>query len=537
MRKFFLCGLLVVSGVVAGCGGGGGSAGSSSGSDGSKAVANFDYVLDKNAITNSGSDEVTVSATALDSGNNPVPGVAFKVTLDSGIYTPVTTVTDDTGKVSGKITVGSNKSNRSIKVEMAMGGKIKSAILPVTGSKITLTTVPAAPVPGATVTLTVKVTDVNGGPIANTSVALGGSLGFRNAVTTDITGNATATIAAAPSTAGVYTVQADGSGVTAQRDVQVISTTGGVPDAVGTISAASLAITPNTIPPNAAGSTTNRATLRALFQDPTNKAIKNVRVRFEILPPDLGAGEQISTGSAVIYTDQNGTASADYIAGTRASPTNGVQIRACYGATDADLAGGACPNFRIATMTVANEPLSITLGDNNKLATGNGGLTYIKNFDVAVADAAGNAIANAQISASVDLRIYRKATGIALVNDALTYTGTLYLCPNEDTNRNGLLDAGEDVNGNGTLEPRKADVIISYVGGRTTGANGRTTIQVEYPQNVAYWIEYAVKVTTSVAGSEGVVEKAYLTQALKEDVEDGSFLRPPYGSGTCNSPN
>lgn len=525
------------SALLISCGGGGGSAGTTPGGTADKAVANFDYVLNKNAITNSGADEVTLTATALDANNNPVQGVAFKVNLNSGIYTPINATTDESGKASGKISTGADKSNRNIVITMLMGDKTKSDVVPVTGSKITLATVPAAPVPGASVSLTLKVVDVNGAGIPNVALGLGGSLGFRGTVQTDINGNATSSISAAPQVAGVYTVEASGSGVTEKRDVQVISTSGGVPDAVGEISAASLAITPNTIAPNSAGSTTNRATLRALFQDGSNRAIRNVRVRFEIMEPSLGAGEQISTGSAVVYTDQNGVASADYIAGTRASPTNGVVIRACYASTDAAIAGTACPNFRTATMTVANEPLSITLGDNNKLEKGNNELTYIKKFDVAVSDAAGNAVANAQISASVDLRVYRKAAGIALVNDAIGYTSTPTYCPNEDSNRNGLLDSGEDVNGNGTIEPRKADVIISYVGGRVTGENGRTTIQVEYPQNVAYWIEYAVKVTTSVAGSEGVVEKVYLTEALKEDVENGSFLRPPYGAGSCTSPN
>ncbi|MFN7153545.1 MAG: Ig-like domain-containing protein [Acidovorax sp.] len=536
MQSLFRLFLVVLTGLVISCGGGGGSPGATPGGS-TKPVAGFDYVLDKNAISNSGADEVTLTATALDSNNNPVEGVAFKVNLTSGIYTPGATVTDQLGKVSGKVSTGADKSNRTITVTMTMGDKIKSEVIPVTGSKISLTTVPAAPVPGSPVTLSAKVVDVNGAGIPNIPVNLAGSLGFRNTLQTDINGNATSSIASAPLTAGIYTVEASGSGVTEKRDVQVISTTGGVPDAVGTISAASLAITPNTIPPNVVGSTTNRATLRALFQDSSNRAIKNVRVRFEILEPSLGAGEQISTGSAVVYTDQNGVASGDYIAGTRASPTNGVVIRACYATTDAGIAGNACPNFRTATMTVANEPLSITLGDNNKLETGNNELTYIKKFDVAVSDAAGNAVANAQISASVDLRFYRKAPGIVVTNSTVGYSAPPVLCPNEDTNRNGLLDSGEDVNGNGTIEPRKADIIISYLGGRVTGSNGRTTLQVEYPQNVAYWIEYAVKVTTSVAGSEGVVEKVYLTEALIGDAENGSFLKPPYGSQACNSPN
>lgn len=522
--------------VLASCGGGGGSAGTTPGGS-TVSVANFDYVFDRISISNSGADEATLTAVALDANNNPVPGVNFKVAVNSGIYTPITSITDNAGKVTGKISTGANKANRTIALSMTMGDKAKSGSISVTGSKISLATVPAAPAPGAQVALTVKVVDVNGVGISGVPVALGGSLGFKGSVTTDATGTANAVIAAAPAVGGIYTVESSGSGVTEIREIQVVSAAGGVPDAVGTISAASLAITPNTITPNAAGATTNRAALRALFQDASNRAIKNVRVRFEIVEPSLGAGEQISTGSATVYTDQNGVATADYIAGTRSSPTNGVVIRACYGATDASIAGGACPNSRTATMTVANSPLSITLGDNNKLEKGNSELTYIKKFDVAVADSAGNAVANAQISASVDLRYYRKAAGIALVNDAIGYITPPAICANEDTNRNGLLDASEDINGNGKLEPRKADVIISYAGGQVTGANGRTVIQVEYPQSVAYWIDYVVKVTTNVAGSEGSVEKVYLTEALKEDVENGSFLKPPYGALECTSPN
>lgn len=167
----------------------------------------------------------------------------------------------------------------------------------------------------------------------------------------------------------------------------------------------------------------------------------------------------------------------------------------CYGLTDAEIANGACPNFRIATMTVASQPLSITLGDNNELVKGANNLTYIKKFDIAVADAAGNAVPNAQISASVDLRSYGKGL----------YASPRTWCRNEDLNRNGFLDADEILagDGDGEISPRKADVVLSFIGDKTTGTNGRATIQVEYPMNVATWLQYAVKVTTSVAGSEG----------------------------------
>lgn len=91
--------------LLASCGGGGGSAGTTPGGS-TVSVASFDYVLDKNAISNSGADEATLTATALDATNNPVSGVTFKVSADSGIYTPVTTVTDSSGKVVGKFPLG-----------------------------------------------------------------------------------------------------------------------------------------------------------------------------------------------------------------------------------------------------------------------------------------------------------------------------------------------------------------------------------------------------------------------------------------------
>lgn len=519
--------------LLASCGGGGGSAGGS-GTTPAATVASFDYQLDKSVLVNSGSDEATLVVTALDQSNNPVADASLAVVVDKGIYTPISAKTDSSGKASGKITIGSNKANRTIGFKMTIGGKEASGIIPVTGSQLEIVTVPAAPLPGTSVAVSVKVKDVNGSTISGTSVAFSGSLGLTGSVVTDANGNASRSVAAVPTTPGNYSVEVASSGISARRDVQVVSSTTGVPAANGVISAASLAITPNTIAPNTSGSTSNRAGLRAVFQDAANKAISNVRVRFEIVEPSLGSGEAISTGSQVVYSDESGVATAEYIAGTRSSPTNGVVIRACYGYTDADLANGACVNSRSATMTVASAPLAITLGENNELIKGENNLTYIKKLDVAVADSAGIAVSGAQISASIDLVRYGKGNWIATpvtVGETTTieYSQRRLWCANEDTNRNGLLDVGEDIDGNGALMPRKADVLVSYVGGRTTGSNGRVQLQVEYPQNVATWVEYVVKVTTSVAGSEGTFEKRFVTDAAKADAENGSFLISPYG--------
>jgi hypothetical protein len=123
--------------------------------------------------------------------------------------------------------------------------------------------------------------------------------------------------------------------------------------------------------------------------------------------------------------------------------------------------------------------------------------------------------------------------------------GARVWCANEDTNRNGSVDPGENINGsvdsNGqpTLEPRKSDLLISYddPAVTTTNASGILMIKVEYSQRFATWLAYRVRATANVAGSQGMAERNFVTQFIKGDEENGSFLMPPYGSDSCRSPN
>lgn len=532
--KFFnwFAALWVTLALVA-CGGGGGSAGTQAGgsAQAALAVSSFVYQLSKNALNNSGADYTVLTLTALDGSNNPVAGTKVSVSPDTGIYSPDASVTDEKGVVTGRLAINpSDKSDRDITSIISVGGKSATVVVPVTGSQIALTLVPATPAPGQAVSLSVKVMDVNGAAIPDVNVTLSGNLGFAGALSTGGSGSRTVGLGAVPSVAGTYTVEARGSGVSFVKTVQVVSSTGSIPAVTDVISAASLSAVPGTIAPNVPGSTLNRSSLRAVFQNGDNQAIPNVRVRFEVMPPGLGSGEQVSTASTLAYSDVNGVAEAEYIAGSRPSPTNGVVIRACYGRTDAELAGAACPGAVHATLTVASSPLSISIGDNNIMVRGNGGLTYIKDLDVAVADSAGSAVEGAVLSLSVDIRQYRKAASYNAVDQIW--------CANEDVNRNGFLDAGEDSNGNGNLEPRKADVIASFPGSNRTDASGRARVRLEWAQNFATWLQYGVRLSTHVAGSEGTVEKSYVTQFLMEDAINGAFRIPQYGAALdCSNPN
>jgi hypothetical protein len=301
-----------------------------------------------------------------------------------------------------------------------------------------------------------------------------------------------------------------------------------------------------------------------------------VRVRFSDLTTGLPAvGASISTGTQTLYTDAGGSVSTQYIAGQNTSPTNGVSLRACYSATDFASATD-CPAFVSVSLTVAGQALAVSIGDDNLLTKGSG--TYVKNFVVTVADSAGRAMANAPVDISVDLTHFGKGnysysigtattayfdadgnpvSSLSVVPASLTgyypsdstlpgstLTGRVW-CANEDTNRNGNVDSGEnvnssvDTNGQATLEPRKSDLIVSYANPSvtTTDASGILQIKVEYSQRFATWLAYRVRVTASVAGSQGLAERLFVTNFIVGDDVNGSFLQSPYGFSACRSPS
>ena len=189
---------------------------------------------------------------------------------------------------------------------------------------------------------------------------------------------------------------------------------------------------------------------------------------------------------------------------------------------------------------------------------------------------AGRAVPNAPVDISVDITHYQKGdfgtSTLTLssveplspteawpsMTTAPTLTRNVW-CPNEDANRNGNVDPttvfettnpemftgrGEnynlstDSNGQPTLEPRKADLIVSYDDPSVTATNasGILVIKVEYSQRFATWLAYKVRVTASVAGSQGMAERLFVTSFVQGDLSTGSFLEPPYGFNSCSSP-
>jgi hypothetical protein len=525
-------------------------------------VTDMVLFMDKASINNSGSDKAQLTVIALDSSRNVVSGATVAVTTDqNSVFIPTSGATTNTqGTYTGNVSIGSDKSNRTITITVTINGIVRRTSLQVIGSKLTVQAQPSTLAPGQTGTVTALLQDASLNPIAGTSITLSGSVpGVSGQVlVTDISGQASQTFTA-PSTTGTFTIGATGSGVTAATSQVQVVTAGVIPPAIIPAGAVpSLSASPNVLAVNAVGSTTNRSTLRFLFVDSAGNPVTNVRVRFDDLTTGLAAiGASITSGTATLTTDNSGVVSAQYIAGQNSSPTNGVTIRACYSATD-PLPPEPCPQRVDATLTVAGAALALSIGDDNVLDSING--TYIKRFAITVADSAGKAVANAPVDISLDLTHYGKSQswasrgGLSTVPSSLTADATIpaagtastfYWCHNEDLNRNGVADAGEnvdnsvDANGQPTLQPRRSDMIISYDDPlvTTTNANGILIIKVQYSQRYGGWLAYKVRVTANVAGSQGLAERPFVTDVLQADVPTGSFLTPAYGVNNCTTAN
>jgi hypothetical protein len=542
---------LVALGLAA-CSGGGGSEGAApfgGGTGGGPApgevvASNLTLSLSGSSVTNTGSATISATATTTSSGGQVVPSTPVTFSVDNkASFTVPGTSTGVSGTLVATVGIGSDKSNRIITVSAVSGSLTATASFVVTGAKLTGTAVPSIVTPGsANNRVDFRLVDGNDSPIASQAISIqAGSLGTSTGTT-----NASGVYAytyTAPAAVGVLDVVATAGGVSNTQTIQIQSGSGSsVPDVTTPILSASVAANPSVVSTNTP-TTNNRTEIRALFVGADNAPIKNVRVRFDLAGDASSVGGAFSTGDNIIYSDANGIATTAYVPGSRSSPTNGVTVRACYGPSDF-ASCAAAPSSVTTTITVASDPLAVTIGSNEVVYLGTSDLTYQRRFVVQVVDASGAAKANVQIVPSVDIDRYYKGqyfnaggwrTGFTTsVNGTTTFfPAPPFECFNEDINRNGVLEAGEDLNHSATLEPRKSDVAVSVIGSTATNTSGIAVVQIEYPRNVGTWARVRILVSaTGVSGTEG---RATWTEILPvpttalTGVGAPAFVTSPYG--------
>jgi hypothetical protein len=542
--------LLLVS-----CGGGsgtnfGGSTTTTGDTTSTPVASSLLLTLSANSLTDTGSDAITVTVRAVDATRVAIAAVPVTISADNNaVVVAASKSTNSSGIVTATVQIGTDRSNRVINVTATSG--VTSATVPfaVIGAKLSASVQQAVIAPGASGQIQYLLTDVNSIGMAGMPIGVAAPGIATVNQTTDGSGAYTYNYIA-PATPGNLVITATAGGVSSAQTVIVQSTgTTVVPNVnLALITSASVSANPSVVSVNTASSN-NRTEIRALFAGANNAPIPNVRVRFDLNGDVNSVGGSLSSANNVVISDSNGVATTSYIPGIRSSPTNGVTVRACYFGDDAS-ANAAVPvcttNAATTQLTVVSEPLAVSIGTDNTIADGAGGLTYIKKFVVTVVDASGQAKSGVKITSSIDLVSYLKGfyvtpgawTRSATPNQATPgLTGYLSRpCLNEDLDRNGVLDGlAEDINGNGQLDPRKSDVSVSMVGSDTTDASGVAILQIQYAKDKATWISFSILVSASgVSGTEGRATQTGTLPAAAGDFTNSTppaFVVSPYGAG------
>ncbi|MHB9096781.1 MAG: Ig-like domain-containing protein [Syntrophales bacterium] len=308
-------------------------------------------------------------------------------------------------------------------------------------------------------------------------------------------------------------------GPTAQITAEYVATTASKLD---------LKASPATIGTNSGGATTEKSLLTATVRDANDNLVKNKTVAFTIVN-DASAGS-LSPASAI--TDSYGTANAYFIAGASPGGLGGVTIRAAVMGTTPAVT-------TTTTLTVAKKALFIALATGNAIKAGTAPNTYLKEYVALVTDSAGNPVVGATVVPTIIPMYYQKGFmtwgGTAwqptvTLQPAFSTLPGIPACMNEDLithnllfDGNGVLDPGEDQNGNNRLDPGN----VASVTATTTDATGQSTVSIVYAEDYAYWVNVRLEVFTS--DLKGSTTSAFVTFWLEGAASDytSQTIAPP----------
>jgi len=194
----------------------------------------------------------------------------------------------------------------------------------------------------------------------------------------------------------------------------------------------------------------------------------------------------------------------------------------------------------VGTVTAASA-VSVSIGTDGTIgAEAVSSLKYAKRFVVTVVDQQGRPVLGATVDPRVEMVSFDKGY---IVRDTTSFevTGTNRVtCAAEDRNNNDILDAGEDINGDGVLTPPRSVVTIVPTDGRyTTDATGSVIFELQYPKDYATWIVPALVVKASVTGSEGTARREYFAgyAAGDEKAPGAPFIVSPFSPSVIPTAN
>lgn len=478
---------------------------------------------------------------ALDSAGNPISGATLTATstLSNGL-SPSSVTTD----LNGNGTINYTPSIAGTDTLVVTGAGASSTPLSISISAVSFDYVALTPAANASFGVNLALASrpefrvklmISGAPVTGRTVSFNTTRGALSAMsgTTDAAGEAAVTLNSTSAGPALVTAQVarqagdPGAGVILASATRTVQFTGVLPASLR------LQINPGAIPPNSASSSTNRAEVTATVTDASANPVSGRQVSFAInADPSNGS---LSAGLAT--TDANGIARVEYIAGQQSSPNNGVQISGTVLPVNGDIGVIA----QSANLTVNGNSLFITISYGNTIENLNP-TTYRKPFSVYVTDATGLAVTNQIINLSViPTRYYKGVMTWDSVASIWRPTRSVAAgCANEDGNLNGILDAGEDTNGNGSLTP--GNVVIASPGAVTTDSSGLASFYLLYGEQFAHWIDVSIVARATVSGTESRRDQVFQLSPLAEDVNQETIppagVTSPFGTANaCANPN
>jgi hypothetical protein len=320
-----------------------------------------EVLTSSNSLLSAGA-EVVVTAVVKNAANVAMPNQSVAFSATSGSLLSAVTETDASGVATARLTAGSNKSVRNITVSVTAGTAVGNVVVPVTGTRLTVTGVGTLKT-GEVASYTVRTFDSSGNPIANASVAVSSTLSngiSLPTVTTDATGN------------GSFIYTANNSGVDA-LSVAALGTTAQTPVVVSGIDFSALSPAPAaTIPVTSPQTITVR--YRSGGVGVAGQTVNFISTRGTFVTP-------------TVMTNAQGDASAS-LSSTTAGPAT----------VSAFIAGVGQVNLQVQFVATVPASLLLQVNPNAVLPNPIGATTNQTTVEAVVRDAAGNAVANRQVN-------------------------------------------------------------------------------------------------------------------------------------------
>lgn len=457
MKIFKLVANVALSVVLTACGGGGGSPGTqvpggttgngTTGTTTTTAVvtpSSIEVLASANEVLSAGA-EVVITAVVKNTNNVGMPAqpVVFAVTGGATLRGAGTETNED-GVVTARLSAGANKALRNVTVTVTSGSAAGSLVLPVTGTRLSLTGATSLKFGDAS-TYLARLLDSSGNAIGGATIDVTSALGNSLSTTTLTTSaNGDAQYIYSANIAGTDTLTISGLGTSAQATV-VISDS----DFIALSPAAGTQVVVNTS--------------------------QTISVRYQL----GGVGQP---GRTVQFSTTRGSLSASS-ATTNASGVASVSISSSSSGPASVLAQIAgVGQVTLPLQFIATTPASLVLQANPGAVLPNtSGTTNQSTLEAVVLDATGNAVANRQVNFTID---EDDGNGGSLstptaLSDPNGRAQVQFISGAQSTRTNGVklraTVAGTSVAGTAALTVNGQALFISIGFGNTIGNKDETT--------------------------------------------------------------